>query len=108
MPSSIPGFVMDTLELGIEPAIVSSIYRTRRPGSLFWLAAGWIVFVVIISVFAGILLAHSPTDMDMLERRASPSLLHWLGTDALGRDELARLVYGARMSLTVGLCAPII
>jgi peptide/nickel transport system permease protein len=46
--------------------------------------------------------------MDMLERRAAPSLLHWLGTDGLGRDELARLVYGARISLTVGLCAPII
>jgi peptide/nickel transport system permease protein len=99
---------MATLELGIEPAILSPVRRTRRPGSLFWLAAGWIIFVVIISVFAGILLAHSPTDMDMLERRAGPSLLHWLGTDALGRDELARLVYGARISLTVGLCAPII
>jgi len=99
---------MATLELGIEPAILSPSRRTRRLGNLFWLAAGWISFVVIISVFAGILLAHSPTDMDMLERRAGPSLAHWLGTDALGRDELARLVYGARISLTVGLCAPII
>jgi peptide/nickel transport system permease protein len=46
--------------------------------------------------------------MDMLERRAAPSLVHWLGTDALGRDELARLLYGARISLIVGLCAPMI
>jgi peptide/nickel transport system permease protein len=36
------------------------------------------------------------------------SLQHWLGTDGLGRDELARLIYGARVSLTVGLCAPVI
>ena len=46
--------------------------------------------------------------MDMLERRAPVSVEHWLGTDGLGRDELARLIYGARISLTVGLCAPVI
>jgi peptide/nickel transport system permease protein len=46
--------------------------------------------------------------MDMLERRAPASALHWLGTDGLGRDELARLIYGARISLIVGLCAPVI
>jgi peptide/nickel transport system permease protein len=46
--------------------------------------------------------------MDMLQRRSVPSLVHWLGTDGLGRDELARLLHGARTSLTVGLFAPII
>ena len=46
--------------------------------------------------------------MDMLERRAPFSAEHWLGTDGLGRDELARLIYGARISLMVGLCAPVI
>ncbi len=99
---------MAVLDIGIDTAIVSPVRRTRRLGNLFWLATGWIMLVVIASIFAGVLLAHSPFDMDMLERRAPPSLLHWLGTDGLGRDELARLVYGARMSLTVGLCAPII
>jgi peptide/nickel transport system permease protein len=34
--------------------------------------------------------------------------VHWLGTDALGRDELARLLHGASLSLIVGLCAPVI
>jgi peptide/nickel transport system permease protein len=99
---------MAVLDIGIDTAIVSPVRRTRRLGNLFWLAAGWIVFVVIVSTFAAVLLSHGPLDMDMLERRAAPSLSHWLGTDGLGRDELARLVYGARISLTVGLCAPII
>jgi peptide/nickel transport system permease protein len=108
MPSSIPESVMATLDIGIDTVVVSPVRRTRRLGKLFWLAAGWISLIVVASTFAGVLLAHSPTDMDMLERRAVPSLVHWLGTDALGRDELARLLYGARISLTVGLCAPII
>src|SRR4051794_29909778 len=108
MPYSIPGSAMAVLDLGIDTALVSPVRRTRRLGNLFWLAAGWISLIVLASIFAGVLLAHSPTDMDMLERRAAPSLIHWLGTDALGRDELARLLYGARISLIVGLCAPMI
>jgi peptide/nickel transport system permease protein len=99
---------MAVLDIGIDTAVVSPLRRTRRLGTLFWLAAGWIAFIVLAAIFAGVLLAHSPTDMDMLERRAVPSLVHWLGTDALGRDELARLLYGARISLIVGLCAPVI
>jgi peptide/nickel transport system permease protein len=59
-------------------------------------------------MLANLLPLPSPTDMDMLERRAPASWAHWLGTDGLGRDELARLIHGARISLVVGLCAPII
>jgi peptide/nickel transport system permease protein len=100
---------MATLELGIDQAVaVGPIRRTRRLGPLFWTAMVWIVFVIAVAALADLLPLPSPTDMDMLARRGAPSVLHWLGTDALGRDELARLIYGARISLTVGLCAPII
>ena len=99
---------MATLELGIDENLaVSAISRTRRLGPLFWAAIAWMILVFAAAALAG-LLPFSPTDMDMLERRATPSALHWLGNDGLGRDELARLIYGARVSLTVGLCAPII
>jgi peptide/nickel transport system permease protein len=99
---------MATLELGIdENVVVGAIDRTRRLGPLFWAAIAWMILVFAAAALAG-LLPFSPTDMDMLERRAPPSALHWLGNDGLGRDELARLIYGARVSLTVGLCAPII
>jgi peptide/nickel transport system permease protein len=99
---------MATLELSIDEDIaVSPVPRMRRLGPLFWAAIAWMIFVFAAAALAG-LLPFSPTDMDMLERRAPPSALHWLGNDGLGRDELARLIYGARISLTVGLCAPII
>jgi peptide/nickel transport system permease protein len=100
---------MATLELSIEgDVVVGPVRRTRRLGLLFWAAIGWLTFVFLAAVFVGVLPLPSPTDMDMLERRAPASLMHWLGTDGLGRDELARLIHGARISLTVGLCAPII
>jgi peptide/nickel transport system permease protein len=99
---------MATLDLGIDTVAVSPIRRRRRVGPLFWMAMTWIAFIGVAAIFADVLLAHGPTDMDMLERRVLPSFSHWLGTDGLGRDELARLIYGARISLTVGLCAPMI
>jgi peptide/nickel transport system permease protein len=100
---------MATLELGIDEQLATSpVRQARRLGSLFWLAVGWMVFVFAVAIFADMLPLPSPTDMDMLERRAPVSAQHWLGTDGLGRDELARLIHGARNSLVVGLCAPVI
>src|SRR3978361_1583507 len=109
MPSSIPGSVMATLELTIEEDVSAlPARRGRRLGLLFWFSLGWMTRMFAVAIFANVLPLPSPTDMDMLERRAPFSIEHWLGTDGLGRDELARLIYGARISLVVGLCAPII
>jgi peptide/nickel transport system permease protein len=66
------------------------------------------ILVFAVAILAPVLPLPSPTDMDMLARRGAFTALHWLGTDGLGRDELARLAFGARISLVVGLCAPVI
>jgi peptide/nickel transport system permease protein len=100
---------MATLELNVaEEAVTQPARKRRRLGVLFWAAIGWLFFVVAVAVFADYLPLPSPTDMDMLERRAPFSAEHWFGTDGLGRDELSRLIYGARISLVVGVCAPVI
>ena len=100
---------MATLELEVaEEAVTQPVRKGRRLGMLFWAAVGWLLFVFAVAVFATVLPLPSPTDMDMLERRAPFSAEHWLCTDGLGRDELARLIYGARISLVVGVCAPVI
>ena len=100
---------MATLDLDIGQDVAASPARsTRKLGLLFWAAIAWIAFVVAIAILAPVLPLPNPFHMSMLSRRAPISALHWLGTDQLGRDELARLVYGARVSLTVGLFAPVI
>jgi peptide/nickel transport system permease protein len=100
---------MATLELDLaEEAVAAPTRKGGRLGLLFWAAIGWIIFVLAVAIFADLLPIPDPTTMDMLERRQSYSAQHWLGTDGLGRDEVARLIHGARISLIVGLCAPII
>jgi peptide/nickel transport system permease protein len=100
---------MATLELMVqEDFAAGSARKTRKLGLLFWTAIGWIGLVFALALVAPLLPLPSPSDMDMLDRRAPVSALHWFGTDALGRDELSRVIYGARSSLTVGLFAPMI
>src|SRR4029077_10675463 len=105
MPSSIPGSAMAVLEIGVDTAAVSPVRRGRQPGALLVCAVAWIVLIGLAAALAGFLPIPSPTDMDLLARRAPPGAEHLLGTDQLGRDELSRLIYGARISLTVGLLA---
>jgi peptide/nickel transport system permease protein len=101
---------MATLELRIRDKLVAAPARrqSRRLGLLVWAAIAWIVVIFAAAILADLLPLPSPTDMDLLEKRAAFSAEHWLGTDGLGRDELARLIFGARSSLVVGLCAPVI
>ena len=100
---------MATLELSMQEEVVVTPVKRKQPlGVLFWIAIGWIILVFAVAILAPILPLPSPTDMDMLEKRMPPSAAHWLGTDNLGRDMLARLIFGARISLTVGVASPLI
>ena len=47
----------------------------------------------------------TPTAIDLRNAFAAPTAAHWLGTDDFGRDQVVRLLYGARVSLTIGLVA---
>ncbi|MBO0711926.1 MAG: ABC transporter permease, partial [Acetobacteraceae bacterium] len=101
---------MDALE-AVDPALaidLAPVRRSWRLGPALVIALGWILFLVLLAALAPVLPIPSPTDIDFLAKRAPPSAAHWLGTDNLGRDELARLIWGARISLIVGLLAPVI
>jgi peptide/nickel transport system permease protein len=59
--------------------------------------------LVLIGIFAPYLWTFDPTALAPSRRLRAPSADHWFGTDALGRDIYSRVVYGTRVSLTVGL-----
>ena len=64
-----------------------------------------LLLLVLVSIFAGSLAGHDPNQMQLADRLTGPSSVYPLGTDQLGRDFLSRLIYGARLSLFVGLAA---
>ena len=99
---------MSKAAMGAADAAAELWAGLAKFGWLFWLALGWIGLIVLAAALADLLPLPSPTDMDMLARRAPPSGAHWLGTDRLGRDMLARLIHGGRISLTVAILAPLI
>jgi peptide/nickel transport system permease protein len=99
---------MAALDVASDTIEVTPVRKRRGPGVLFVCAAGWIALIGLAAIFADLLPIQSPIDMDMLDKRAPPSAAHLLGTDNLGRDMLSRLIHGARISLTVGLLAPVI
>ena len=64
--------------------------------------------LVIAAIFAPFIATHDPVVQNLALRYAAPSAEHWFGTDALGRDVFSRLVYGARISLEVGIVVVVV
>ena len=64
-----------------------------------------LVLLLIVSVFADVLAPYPHYEMHLVDRLTGPSAQYLLGADQLGRDVLSRLIYGARLSLVVGLAA---
>jgi peptide/nickel transport system permease protein len=64
-----------------------------------------LLFFVFLALFAPLLTSQSPTTQNLAAAFQRPSSHHWLGTDDLGRDILARIMYGGRYTLLVGLVA---
>lgn len=61
--------------------------------------------LIFAAVFANVIAPYDPVEQNLLIRLQGPSAAHWFGTDELGRDIFSRILYGARISLTVGLIA---
>jgi peptide/nickel transport system permease protein len=84
----------------------SRLWRVLRRSPLGLTGALILIVVLITAVLASVLAPHNPTLVDIIDRLKAPGTPgHPLGTDELGRDILSRLIYGSRVSLTVGISA---
>lgn len=67
------------------------------------LSVATISVLVLAAILAPLIAPFAVDALDLAHRRAAPSISHWFGTDELGRDLLTRVLYGARVSLAIGL-----
>ena len=105
--------VAEITEVALEQAPPTGLWRdalrrvARNPGAMFGMFV--IGFFVFVAIFAPLLAPYDPRDQDLGLLAdgccPGPSRDHLLGVDDLGRDELSRLIYGARYSLLIGIVA---
>lgn len=63
----------------------------------------FIVFIILVALFAPFIAPYGYDDQNVSIRLTKPNSEHWFGTDDLGRDVFSRMIYGARVSLSVGI-----
>ncbi len=93
-----------TLRQGPAAGPMARLARAARQNPIGLIGAVIITLVVLVALLAPLLAPYGPAQL-VGRRLLAPSVAHPLGTDELGRDVLSRIVYGARVSLYVGLIA---
>ena len=90
-------------QIGEEESFWDLIRRMARENKTAVISFAVIVLMILAASLAPFLTPYEENDMDLLHRLSPPSAEHLLGTDEGGRDVLTRLLYGARVSLLIGV-----
>jgi ABC-type dipeptide/oligopeptide/nickel transport system permease subunit len=96
-----------TVDLATARPLRADVWRRFRHNRLAMIGLGFIVFVLLLAIFAPLVAPYSITDRSS-EFRQGPSLDHLFGTDRIGRDVFSRVVFGARVSMRIGILATFI
>jgi peptide/nickel transport system permease protein len=90
----------------LAPTALPVKQRRSGFGVAFWIAVGWLAVLVALAALAGVLPFVKDPNLPYADAlRAGPSASHWFGGDAIGRDVFSRVIYGARVSLGVGVAS---
>lgn len=90
-----------------KQSVKSRKLKASKPISLI---IGGILFAVmfLMAIWPSLFTSYDPYELDLMNCLQPPSRAHWFGTDNYGRDVFARVVYGARVDLTIGFVAMIV
>src|SRR6267154_2928120 len=81
----------------------SATLKAFNTNKTSWIGLAIFLIVIVAAILAPVLAPFDPNDQNILEKLRAPTLEHWRGTDRFGRDTLSRLIYGARISLIIGV-----
>jgi peptide/nickel transport system permease protein len=110
------------MEIKVDKSVEAKNEKILTPGKIVWnrlkknklAIAGMflLIFMILVCIFGPMIIkaimGYTDESFNMADAMLAPCSAHWLGTDQLGRDILARLLYAGRISLTVGLVAVLI
>ena len=98
-----PTSSLDAVPEVIEPgaALTEPGIWKKMPKKVY-VGAGIVALYILIAIFAPLLAPLDPLEINPVNKLASPSAEHWLGTDELGRDVFSRLLYAARVDIPIG------
>ncbi|MDB4896484.1 MAG: binding-protein-dependent transport system inner rane component [Firmicutes bacterium] len=86
-------------------SVAKNLWRRSRRNKMFWTGTVLVLLFVLMAVFAPVVSRHDPIAMNLDIKLQAPGPEHWGGTDNFGRDVMARIFYGARISLLSALAA---
>jgi peptide/nickel transport system permease protein len=102
-------FEQDVMENGMQ---YSSFYgdslRRLKKNKMAMFCAGLLILLVLMAIFAPLIAPYDPTFQDYSAVLSAPSMAHPFGTDEFGRDILSRIIYGSRVSISIGIVAQVI
>ena len=101
MPSSIQE--SDMSEEALKTGQLAEVWRRLKRNRAATIGGVIVLLFVAIAILAPLIAPYNPDEGDLTKRLNPPSREHLLGTDFLGRDLLSRVIYGARVSMVVGL-----
>ncbi|MBZ4687441.1 MAG: oligopeptide transport system permease protein [Clostridia bacterium] len=83
-------------------------WRRLKKNPLAMAGLAFIIFLLLLATFGPMISPYSYSDQNLLNTFKGPSTKHWFGTDNLGRDVFTRVLYGARISLSIGIVASLV
>lgn len=93
----------ENVEAGAPKGSLKSLWHELKKNKRSLVGLYFIIFLVILAVFADYIAPFGMTAQNLKNTLQKPNMTHLFGTDDLGRDVLSRIIYGTRISLTIGI-----
>ena len=102
-------FEKDVLENNMQySSFYGDSFKQLKKNKIAMFCAGIIIILILIAIFAPLIAPYDPTYQDYSAVLAEPSMAHPFGTDEYGRDILSRIIYGSRVSISIGIVAQVV